>query len=187
MMKKILALLAVLCLLIGCLAGCDQTSVDPGTEPSGSAPVGGNENPTNDPGSEGPSEPFIDYAGQVTLDFESETVKQEVTVRNFVDGDTTHFNVSSEIAENGILKARYLAVNTPESTGKIEEGFFLHQGKALRRFFHRCRVRQRQLEPRLHRWSSPGLGLVQDRGHRYLPQPEHRAAAERPVPGFQLC
>ena len=124
MMKKILALLAVLCLLIGCLAGCNNTPVnnDPnGTEPNGSEPAGNQDTPTADPGSDGPSAPFIDYAAEVVLDFESETVKQEVTVRNFVDGDTTHFNVSSEIAENGILKARYLAVNTPESTGKIEE------------------------------------------------------------------
>ena len=43
MTKKILALLAALCLLIGCLAGCNDTPVnnDPvGTEPSGSAPSG---------------------------------------------------------------------------------------------------------------------------------------------------
>lgn len=121
MMKKILALLAAVCLLIGCLAGCDQTTVDPGTEPSGSAPVGGDDTPTNDPGSEGPSEPFIDYAAEVVLDFDSSTAKQEVTVHNYVDGDTTHFNVPTEIVETGLLKARYLAVNTPESTGKIEE------------------------------------------------------------------
>ena len=122
MTKKILALLAAVCLLIGCLAGCNTPTNDPvGTEPSGSEPVGGNESPTNDPGSEGPSEPFIDYAAEVVLDFESETAKYEATVRNFVDGDTTHFHVSTDISENGILKARYLAVNTPESTGKIEE------------------------------------------------------------------
>ena len=121
MTKKLLALLAAVCLLIGCLAGCDQTTVDPGTEPSGSEPVGGNDTPTNDPGSEGPSEPFIDYAAEVVLDFDSPTNKQEVTVRNYVDGDTTHFNVPTEVDETGLLKARYLAVNTPESTGKIEE------------------------------------------------------------------
>lgn len=57
----------------------------------------------------------------VTLDMSSDTVKTEVTVKSFVDGDTTHFNVPSEIVESGVLKARYLAINTPESTGKIEE------------------------------------------------------------------
>ena len=63
----------------------------------------------------------IDYAASVTLDMSSETVKQEVTVKSFVDGDTTHFYVPDHVAAGGVLKARYLAVNTPESTGKIEE------------------------------------------------------------------
>ena len=51
----------------------------------------------------------------------SETVKAEVTVKTFVDGDTTHFNVPSDVSESGVLRARYLAVNTPEITGKVEE------------------------------------------------------------------
>lgn len=63
----------------------------------------------------------VDYASQVVLNMNSETVKQEVTVRTFIDGDTTHFNVPESVMETGVLKARYLAVNTPESTGKIEE------------------------------------------------------------------
>lgn len=63
----------------------------------------------------------VDYAGQVTLDMNSETKKQEVTVINHIDGDTTHFSVPTTITDTGILKARYLAVNTPESTGQIEE------------------------------------------------------------------
>ena len=62
-----------------------------------------------------------DYAAEVTLDMSSETVKQEVTVKAFIDGDTTHFNVPVSISNSGVLKARYLAINTPESTGKIEE------------------------------------------------------------------
>ena len=63
----------------------------------------------------------VDYAGSFTLDMQSETLKQEVTVKTFVDGDTTHFYVPTSVMESGVLKARYLAVNTPESTGKIEE------------------------------------------------------------------
>ena len=116
MAKKLLALLVALCIALGCLAGCTNTPpvVD---DPSGPA----EDNPAENPGSEGPSEPFIDYAAEVVLDFDSDTAKQEVTVRNFVDGDTTHFHVPTEVDETGLLKARYLAVNTPESTGKIEE------------------------------------------------------------------
>ena len=62
-----------------------------------------------------------DFASSVTLDMNSETAKAEVTVKTFVDGDTTHFHVSESVMPSGVLKARYLAINTPESTGKIEE------------------------------------------------------------------
>ncbi len=66
-------------------------------------------------------ETFVDYASQVRLDTRAETLRQEVTVHAFVDGDTTHFNVPKSINPEGVLKARYIAINTPESTGKIEE------------------------------------------------------------------
>jgi len=62
-----------------------------------------------------------DFAAQLRLNMASETVKTEVTVKTFVDGDTTHFHVPSSVAEDGVLRARYLAVNTPEITGKVEE------------------------------------------------------------------
>ena len=70
-----------------------------------------------------------DYAAAIEPDMNSGTVKAEVTVKTFVDGDTTHFFVPSDVAAEGALSARYLAVNTPESTGKIEE-----YGKAASRF-----------------------------------------------------
>lgn len=62
-----------------------------------------------------------DYASEVKLNMSSETLKQEVTVHAFIDGDTTHFNVPTSVSETGVLKARFLGLNTPESTGKIEE------------------------------------------------------------------
>lgn len=98
-------------------------------------------------GSEGDngSTKHIDYAGQLELDFTSKTKKQEVTVRLFVDGDTTHFdpvpnsslpgcNNAADFSVDtaptkGYAKARYLGVNTPESTGQIEEW-----GKAASKF-----------------------------------------------------
>ena len=108
MNKRLFALLAALCIALGCLAGC--TSDPAVTEPSA----------TEAPAATEPSNEWVDYAGTVELDMTSETVKQEVSVKAYVDGDTTHFNVPSNISNGGILKARYLAVNTPESTGKIE-------------------------------------------------------------------
>lgn len=62
-----------------------------------------------------------EIADSVKLIGSSETVKQEVTVKTFIDGDTTHFHVPQSVVDTGVLKARYLAVNTPETTGKIEE------------------------------------------------------------------
>ena len=69
---------------------------------------------------EAPAQP-VDYAGQFRLNMASETIKTEATVKTFVDGDTTHFLVGDDVNESGVLRARYLAVNTPEITGKVEE------------------------------------------------------------------
>ena len=64
----------------------------------------------------------IDYVAETNLDMASESLKIEATVKSFIDGDTTHFYVEkSEDFPDGVVKARYLAINTPESTGKIEE------------------------------------------------------------------
>ena len=92
---KIISLLLILCLFTGCTP---------------EAPV---ENPTGD------QTQTVDYAASVKLDRENGYKQEEVTVKQYIDGDTVHFH-SKEIA-GGVLKARFLAVNTPESTGKIEE------------------------------------------------------------------
>ena len=64
---------------------------------------------------------LTDYVSQLEFNRGSETVKAEVTVKTYVDGDTVHFHVDEQVSETGVLKARFLAVNTPECTGKIEE------------------------------------------------------------------
>ena len=63
----------------------------------------------------------VDYAGSVKLDMNSESKKAEVTVKLAVDGDTVHFNINEPSFKGSLIKARFLAVNTPESTGQIEE------------------------------------------------------------------
>lgn len=100
---KLLSLLLALCLAACCFAGCQESETPQPTEA------------TTEPTAE-----FVDYVAQTTLDRSSGTLQEEVTVRSYIDGDTTHFNVPTSVSENGILKARYLCVNTPESTGKIE-------------------------------------------------------------------
>lgn len=109
MNKRLFALLAALCIALGCLAGC---SGDPAATPTTEPPV---------VETTAPQETYVDYAAEAKLDMNSDTLKQEVTVKAYVDGDTTHFHVPKTVTETGLLKARYLAVNTPESTGKIEE------------------------------------------------------------------
>ncbi len=69
-----------------------------------------------------------DYAANVQPDAAGRTLQIEATVLSYIDGDTTHFYVPGW-PDDGVLKARYLACNTPESTGKIEE-----YGKAAARF-----------------------------------------------------
>lgn len=100
---KVIAFLLLVSLTAGCFAGCQQP-VDPTTDPT-----------------EGTLPPFVDYVEKVKLNLNSATAKMEVSVHLFVDGDTTHFNVPTDVSADGILKVRYIAVNTPESTGQIEE------------------------------------------------------------------
>lgn len=76
---------------------------------------------------------FVDYVAKLTFDMNSDTKKLEVPlpVRQYIDGDTTHFDVPATYEyqfADGVFKARYLAVNTPESTSTIQD----YGGKASR-------------------------------------------------------
>lgn len=101
-LRSIIALLLLLATLLACFTACKK----------------------DDAGENGPQ--HIDYVANTKLDMNSETLKLDVTNNynvntSHVDGDTTHFNrVSTSISATGILKARYLAINTPESTGRVE-------------------------------------------------------------------
>ncbi|MDE5563004.1 MAG: thermonuclease family protein [Clostridiales bacterium] len=123
-MKKIKTLLlsilavVVFALCVACGGDDGNTTTKPG-------------NTGNPPGGTQQIE-AVDYASKLKLDLTSNTKKQEVTVRLYVDGDTTHFTpvLNSTLATNpssdftgsdGYIKARYIAINTPESTGKIEQ------------------------------------------------------------------
>ena len=110
MKRRLIALLTLSCLLIGCLGGC-------GSDENGGSATGSTATTTT----QAEKKEFIDYVEKTKLDLNSNTKKLEVTVHAFIDGDTTHFNVPSDIADNGVLKARYMGINTPESTGQIEE------------------------------------------------------------------
>lgn len=102
--SKILILLLALVMATGCFAACGETTPSDGTGESQS----------------GVSEEFVDYASTVKFDPNSGRANTSATVKTYVDGDTTHFNVSDPTFTGGVLKARYLGINTPESTGQIE-------------------------------------------------------------------
>ncbi len=97
--QKFSVLLLALILIASCFAACDG-----GEGGDGSGDLG----------------EFTDLAGTLKFDPASGRAHTEATVKTFVDGDTTHFNVPTSIIETGVLKARYLGINTPESTGEIE-------------------------------------------------------------------
>ena len=107
---KLISLITLVCTIVCALGACNIVS----------QPTTGTNTETE----------WVDYADQLKLDKDStETLKWEVTVKMFIDGDTTHFYVNNSGNINGIsqapgiegvLKARYLGINTPESTGKIE-------------------------------------------------------------------
>lgn len=114
---KFLSVILLICTLVCALGACELFGPKETTE-------------TTTTTSGGPEVPeWVDYADQLKLDMSSSTLKWEVTVKMHIDGDTTHFyinqagniaNISKTPGIDGVLKARYLAINTPESTGKIE-------------------------------------------------------------------
>lgn len=126
--NKILSLLLFFIVLLG-LFGCTGLMPPSGTNPepdnktnveTNGETVPNETKPTEDVPTDGEEQEATDYVAQTKLDMSSDTIKVEVTVKLFVDGDTTHFNISDPSFDGNVLKARYLAVNTPESTGKIE-------------------------------------------------------------------
>lgn len=108
--NKLLLLLLTVCITLCSLVACQGPSED-------------------DQRGDAQRAPWVDYAAGVKLDRTSGTLQIEATVKSYIDGDTTHFYVDESVCTDGILKARYLAINTPESTGKIEEW-----GKAASKF-----------------------------------------------------
>ncbi len=108
-MKRVLPFLFIILILVSCQSMTKESL--------SSAPEGVEES--------------IDYSAKLKLDPSTSSKKVEATVLSYIDGDTTYFSVPTSISPDGVLKARYIAVNTPESTGKIEEW-----GKSASQFTH---------------------------------------------------
>lgn len=130
-MKKLAPALALIILAL-CIFGCtpqkdkDALPTPVQTDAAQTPPV--SSMPEAAPSPAAAASESIDYAASVKPSG-ADTAKQEVTVKSFVDGDTVHFLVPESIMPSGVLKARFIGIDTPESTGKIEE-----YGKAASEF-----------------------------------------------------
>ena len=103
-LTKLILMMLLVVLVASCIAGCNSDGATTVTTADTADTLA----------------PFVDYASTVKVDPNSGRAYAEVTVKTYVDGDTTHFNISHSTFDRSVLKARYLAVNTPESTGQIE-------------------------------------------------------------------
>lgn len=112
MKKNLLSFLLLAVMVLSTITGCTPSNATDNSTSSNSS--------TTDSTSEQLPFEEVDYVEQLTLNMNSDSVKQVVTVKTLIDGDTTHFYVPNTISSNGVLKARYVAINTPESTGKVE-------------------------------------------------------------------
>ena len=120
-LSKLLMLLVVIAMLVGSFAACELSPSDNGGEQSG---TGGGENPGSDNSggnNDGGNDiTFVDYAAQLKFNENSGKKWTYATVKSYIDGDTTHFYVDKSVIAEGYVKARYLGINTPESTGIVE-------------------------------------------------------------------
>lgn len=130
-LSKLLIILVIIAMLMGCLASCQLIGgLLPGDEPgTGDTDNGGGDTPDTPDTPDNPDNPDntdkpepVDYASQVKFDPDSGRAHAEVKVKSYIDGDTTHFETidGTKIGDMDYIKARYLAINTPESTGVIE-------------------------------------------------------------------
>lgn len=111
MFKKIFKLILLVFIFLP-LAACPQT----GTGPSGGEWIEGVFEHEHDPKLPDLSTAVNLNENGLETDFDV-TGKGYVTVETHIDGDTVHFN---NYSKTQLLKIRFLAVDTPESTGKIE-------------------------------------------------------------------
>ena len=124
-LSKLLIILVIVAMLAGCFTACgvidgilgnDQPPVETPDDTPGDTP--GGEDP--DDGNKEPEIEFVDYASQVKFNPDSGRVWAYATVKSYIDGDTTHFEIDQSVIDESYIKARYLCINTPESTGVIE-------------------------------------------------------------------
>lgn len=119
---RISSVVLVILIIVGCFAACDNTQTNDTIGTTGTQAAETIEQTDSETGTDSANEApeFIDYASQLKFDPNSGKKYAKATVKSYIDGDTTHFYLDDYEFEEGYLKARYLGINTPESTGTIE-------------------------------------------------------------------
>lgn len=107
-------------MLVGCLAACGPGGTTDNGGNSGGNGNGAGENSGETGGGGEEQIEFVDYASQLKFNPNSGKKWAYATVKSYIDGDTTHFYVDHSEMSEGYVKARYLGINTPESTGIVE-------------------------------------------------------------------
>lgn len=114
-MKKRLLLGLTLLLSLG-LAACNQPQTDASSTPVETTKQKGDANWV-DYATNGTVKLGLDYVGK---DFYKDGIGQ-FSLKTAIDGDTAHFTPLVDSTHTGTMKARFFGIDTPESTGKVQE------------------------------------------------------------------
>lgn len=121
---KLLILILAMIMVVGSFAACGDTTPDNdgGNESNNTGVESTGTSDSNGGSDEGGNDEieFVDYASQLKFNPNSGKKWAYVTVKSYIDGDTTHFYIDKSQISEGYIKARYLGINTPESTGIVE-------------------------------------------------------------------
>ena len=119
-LSKLIVILALIAMLVSSFSACDFLTPDNGGENGGGDVEGGENNDDGNGNTEKEEIEFVDYAAQLKFNESSGKKWAYATIKSYIDGDTTHFYVDKSEMPEGYVKARYLGINTPESTGVVE-------------------------------------------------------------------
>ena len=138
-LSRLLIPLSAFALVLG-VAGCNGggSSADPSANPGQSNSSGAAE--SSQPGDSNPSKGdanWVDYAGNGSVKLQLDYVNKDFyvdgvgqfTLKTAIDGDTAHFTPLKDSLNKGTMKARFYGIDTPESTGKVQD-----YGKAASRY-----------------------------------------------------
>ena len=123
--KKLLTL-GLSLVMVGTLASCVKNNNSQTSETQVSTTVPG----VNEAFAEKVYSQPVDYVSQLKFNENSGRKFRKIkSIKNLIDGDTSHFilddvsdfPVGSDITIDKVLKVRYLGIDTPESTGQVEE------------------------------------------------------------------